>query len=1203
MQNLHNNFDLSSITNTGSINELNNASNITITTLTNQTNGRITTLNNSGTFTTLNNQSTIDTLTNLTDATLTTLNNTGTITTLDNEAQGSITSLNNQANGNIATLINAGTIGTAGATTTNQGSITQLENTGTIYQLTNANGGNIATILNNGTLTGGLTNQEGGSIGTFTHASTTVLDSLTNIGSMDTINNQNAQITAITNQTGTTTHGSINNLNNQNAQITTLTNQANTQITNLNNSNSTLTTLNNTGTITTLSNADNSILTALNNQANALITTLNNTTGSTLTTLTNNANAQITNLNNSAILTTLNNQANATIDTLSNFDTLTTLTNAGNIATLNNTNNATLTTLTNSGNINQLNNIANATLTTLNNQTNAQIQELNNNAGLLNALTNAGTIDNLNNTNNATLTTLTNNSEITNLNNAARVITLDNEANAQIQRLNNSGILTTLTNKTNAQITTLSNSGTLNTLHNQTAATLETLENTNNITTLENQAGSTLTTLNNNTGTISTLNNAGTLTTLNNNANITTLTNTGTLTTLSNGAFISNLTQNTANALTYSTNQDGYVHTLDLQSGSITINDELYIGRNRHKQGTLATGASIINALGRQGSNQVKEGALTIATNSTINAQDKTISVYGTLNNQGTIQVGELILTRGISNPQALLAQYSGSHINGTINNSNNNGSNITLQNWVLELTQVASDYNDKTKAKDADTKGHIIMDKNVTIGNLKTGTRFGADGSSVLDREAGILIIADTDKWEEKYNYEALFLKNDNGALTTALKEIRNLDGEIVNKTDQYGKETQTKAENLGGEATLSIQALRNLYTPQSTVKIIDLQDGFAVGLEPKGSPSETLSTILLNGAIANNLLISNLIDSMSRRMFHKSLEHRKGQTYSVMSKSVDEQGKRVKDKNDILVPLAYNNIDMLQEADMIYSPHAANSSYQAFFLPLSRYTTSKLEGGFSGNEFIAGALMGGFLNLKSHGSLGFYAGYESGHGTIGRSDGNAKIKHSNVLAGLHYYKTFYTKDMREYYFKAIFHAQNQRPDFEVYRSIAGDSAVDKISAFGIDAEMRLGATLYNVFKNSALSPEVGLGYGLLHIAPFSLTYESTVLQNETFPAHSFHIPYVHAKVRYIKAFANNKRYSILLGGRYNIDSVHSASVQIGDFKASSSFNVPALVGLAGASFSYSLGKRSEIAAQLDGAFSVWQLSGSLSVRYSVWW
>ncbi|RDU58825.1 hypothetical protein, partial [Helicobacter marmotae] len=694
-----------------------------------------------------------------------------------------------------------------------------------------------------------------------------------------------------------------------------------------------------------------------------------------------------------------------------------------------------------------------------------------------------------------------------------------------------------------------------------------------------------------------------TLTTLTNNGNITNLTNSGTLTTLNNNQHIHTYTSTSNNATTYSSNNGtGYITNLNHSgTGALSIADSLYIGRNQAKTGST--------------------GSLT--NSGTITATNAIISIYGSLDNSGTIDVQHLILTQ--SSLSAQMASKSGTHINGTINNgtqttggaSTTKGANLTLTNWSLELTQLAQNYNDNPGANSNnqkygldndntklstsnDTKGHILLNNGITLDTLTITERFDSNGN-VTNTEAGILISAGTDKWGKKYNYDALFLSNDSGALSTLLKEIQDSSGNVVNKTNEYGELQTDKAENLGGSVTLKLEAARSLYTSQSTVKIFDLKDGFSVGLEPEGSPIETISKGMLNGIISKNMLISNLIDSMSRRIFHNTLNGRKSSEYFITSKSINEDGKRVKNDSDIIIPSKYNNIELLEETDMIYAPHAKDSSFQSFIQPFTRYTTTNLAAGYKGVESNSGLILGTFIDLKSKGSLGLYGGYESGSSSLPRSTGSAEIKNANILLGGHYYKTLFTHGLKEFYVKTFINAQSSNPDLTLHLNTINSSAQKTLSAYGVDVDMKFGANLYNIYANSYISPEFGLGYSMFAIQSFTLEYNSPQALDELYPQHIFKLPYTSAQIHYLKALSPKLRYSFLIGGKYILQDKQSTSVQIGNHSGSAPFFLPNFLVVSGGNLLYSLGS-GELALQYDGAFSKDQLNHVISLRYGIW-
>ncbi len=842
---------------------------------------------------------------------------------------------------------------------------------------------------------------------------------------------------------------------------------------------------------------------------------------------------------------------------LTNTNTLQTLTNEGKID--NGSNSGTIDNFTN-----QNTNAANPDNGHILNFTNAQ-------GGTITTFDNqAGQVDAFTNQNGGTITTWTNNT------------------NGNVTALTNAGNVTTLSNANNAQLATLTNQGTITTGSNE--GTITAFTNTGTFTTLTNNTNATITTLTND-GTFTTLTNDGTLTTLTHNANATlnTLSNQGTLSTLNLASSITNYTNNATNTTT-TLNTNG-------------TKDTSFFVNFTNTAGTINTNNTDLFIHGLGDAN----GAFNNA--ETIDASGKTIDIWGTFSNTGTITADTIILGRNPANPAAWIANTNGAHIGGTINAGNNNATQLELKNWVLELTQKGGgtqrggDYNTNLgNATGDNTKGHILVNENVNLSEIRIDAHFNDDGS-IKDQNAGILILATQDKWGEKYNYQALFLKRTaQGQNSTLINTVQDENGNTVGKTDDYGQAAAGQATGYGGNTTVKIEALKHLYTPQSTTRIIDLLDGFALGIEPQGSPVESLSAALLNGTISKNILIGNLIDAMSRRMFHNSLSHRQGKTYVVTSRSVDEEGKRIKDDENVEVPLVYSNIDLLHETDLIYAPHAKDSNHQSFIIPFSRYTRTDLGQGYIGSEFSGGALLGTFKNLDTWGNAGIYLGYEQGKATLPRSTGEARVNNSSILVGGTYYKTFYTSGMREYYMKLSLHAQIQSPEFELYLNALDISAINKLSAYGAEGEFKIGANFFRLFNNSYISPEIGIGYGIFALNAFTLNYPSEFALDESYPAHLFHLPYVSLQVRYTKAFTHNARYSFSLGGRYTLKDTHTTTLQIGPHNASSLLHLPPVMGTGSAGLYYSLGKRSELSLQVDGTFAQERLSAGGSLRYAIW-
>lgn len=386
-----------------------------------------------------------------------------------------------------------------------------------------------------------------------------------------------------------------------------------------------------------------------------------------------------------------------------------------------------------------------------------------------------------------------------------------------------------------------------------------------------------------------------------------------------------------------------------------------------------------------------------------------------------------------------------------------------------MELTQMANDYNALADLRN-NTIGHIIIGNNANINVISAGN--GANNR-------GIMIIADTNKWYQPYDYDALFVKNNN------LASANNINIDTISAA--------------------------NLYTAQSTIQIYDVinptnnKKAFQLNIQAKDSPAQTLSSTLLNGIISKNVLVGNLVDSMSRRTFHQSLSSQKGESLIIKSQSITRDGKKTKDNQDLYIPLAYDNIDILHETDMIFAPHAKEANKHTFFLPTSRYTRTSLSNGYTGTEYAGGFIGGRFFNLHHFGSLGVYGGYEYGQSTLPRKQGAAYVKNHSLLFGAHYYKAFYAHKTSEYYMQLSLHSQIQIPHFELDLHMLNTKAKQNLFAFGTDMEYKLGINFYNIFNNSYISPEIGLGYGFLRLNAFGLDYGNSAAVNEYYPSHFF--------------------------------------------------------------------------------------------------
>ncbi len=288
----------------------------------------------------------------------------------------------------------------------------------------------------------------------------------------------------------------------------------------------------------------------------------------------------------------------------------------------------------------------------------------------------------------------------------------------------------------------------------------------------QNGANYTLQSLNN-SGTIIQIENNGTLTTFNNIGNTGTITNNGTITNLNNSGYINTLHHNNTNTITLTTSNNGTISHLT-NAGTINTNTSLVIAGVNNTNGSLTN-------------------------NGTINATNAQVSVYGNFNNTGTINTQTLTL--GSSNPTP--SATTTAHIDGTINNGAGGGTHLVLNDFAVELTQMANDYNALADLRN-NTIGHIIIGNNANINAISAGN--GANNR-------GIMIIADTDKWYQPYDYDALFVKNNN------LASANNINIDTISAA--------------------------NLYTAQSTIQIYDVinptnnKKAFQLNIQAKDSPA----------------------------------------------------------------------------------------------------------------------------------------------------------------------------------------------------------------------------------------------------------------------------------------------------------------------------------------------------------------------------
>ncbi|WP_300906534.1 hypothetical protein [uncultured Helicobacter sp.] len=877
----------------------------------------------------------------------------------------------------------------------------------------------------------------------------------------------------------------------------------------------------------------------------------------------------------------ITNNAGGDIQNLNNNNTFCTITgenNEGTITNISNTTNGTIDSISNQGHIKDGTNDGHIK-GFVNAKPNAQIDE-----GKLDTFTNNKQIDSFDNQGGSVGT-------FTNAQNAT-ITQFTNSAQGNIDTLSNNGTLVGFTNAVDGQVDTFTNAGSVTNM----------AQNSGSITSLVNSGSFDNGLTNNNDGSITRLDHRT-------GATLDTLNNQGVISTVGLGAVIkdytSNNTGNATDLYVLGTKDDVYITKLTNNAGTINIKAQGDVfDANNNSTGTLY----IRGATNAQGG--IEYGELH-NTGGTISGS--TIDIWGETfdNTGGTINAKQIIWGRDISannyaNATPINVNNNGVHIDGTISNA----TDITLTNWVLKLDQTGGPtaaggtYNDFNQSGGANANGHIILGNNVNPNEIAFTPHKNPDGST--NANGGVLIIADTTKWGQKYNYTSLFVqKQADGSYSTALKEIKNTSGDIVNKTDEWGEGEGTlgKAENLGGQTTLQIEADKHLFTMQPTVDIHDLLDGFSIGIRPQRNPGEDVSKTLLNGVITKNIIVSNLMDSMSKRLFHQSLRHKKGKTYTVTSKSVDTDGNRVKDDNDMEVALRYSNVDLLHETDMIYAPHAEDARKQTFIMPLTRYTRTDLGDGDIGVEYAGGALAGGFAHLGAFGTMGLYVGYEYASSFLPRPTGSANITNQSILAGLQYYHSFFTHRMNELYMKVIVHAQMQKPELELTLTNPYNAATQQtLSAYGADAEIRFGGNFYNIFNNSYISPEIGIGYGIMKLEAFSLDYNSNVIIPEHYPEHTFLTPYATGQLKYTKAFRNKARYSVALGARYTINNEQKTTLEIGSGSASSFFKLPRVIGTSSAGIFYSVGKSSEISAQIDALFAQEQLTGALSFKYALW-
>ncbi len=122
------------------------------------------------------------------------------------------------------------------------------------------------------------------------------------------------------------------------------------------------------------------------------------------------------------------------------------------------------------------------------------------------------------------------------------------------------------------------------------------------------------------------------------------------------------------------------------------------------------------------------------------------------------------------------------------------------------------------------------------------------------------------------------------------------------------------------------------------------------------------------------------------------------------------------------------------------------------------------------------------------------------------------------------------------------------------------------------------------------------------MKLEAFSLDYNSNVIIPEHYPEHTFLTPYATGQLKYTKAFRNKARYSVALGARYTINNEQKTTLEIGSGSASSFFKLPRVIGTSSAGIFYSVGKSSEISAQIDALFAQEQLTGALSFKYALW-
>ncbi|RDU52075.1 hypothetical protein CQA49_08845, partial [Helicobacter sp. MIT 00-7814] len=1145
-------------------------------------------------------------------ARITTIDNTGS-TNITNE--GTITTLNNNAGNNSV----IGNLGNAGSITTlkNESSIVALTNTGTIGDANNANNK--------------LDNQ--GSIGSLGNSGT--------IYYVDTsANNTGAITTRLQNQTQAgaakaTINGDINLQSVAGADVVAINDNANIAGTLSNKANSSAQIANRNGaTLTTLANESNATIKDLQNTgANSNIATFTNQTAGSVDSLTNQNGAKIDTFTNEGEITAMVND-NATIDRL---------TNTGTIKDLQN--NATITTIENNGGEATIRTFAGSSVATLTNNANATLN-LNANGGKITTLTNsgtatlanAGTIESLTNTGNTANAKLTNGGIITNLTLQGGTLALDST---------NTGTITTLENQTGSSIAGFTNANTIETFSN--AGKVDSLTNTGSINKFTNS--STIATLTN-ANTIKEFTNSNTITTLNNSGNITGFSNTGTITNLENSGLITTFTNTAGHDASINTRDNGIFSGFTNEgNANISSSTNLDIQDGFRNAGTInAQVLSIVDSANLPFDNT--GGTITLGNNGVLNITRTPNGLTNIINAIG----GDTANPTNLNN----LA-----HINGTIQGNNNaTNTSINLKGWALQLSLSEDEYNNTgasagsnygiTDANSQALKEHIILGNGVNVENVT------AENKAItiyLTREAQAI--------GERYYYKNVILQNDG-------------QGNFSETTHNVASTTTNNAT--ANNATIANGAVSNslsfasINTRQGTITVNSTLDPgrdeayFVLGVEADDSPGIALSKGAVLSSMRRSVMIDNILDSLSRKMFHSKYDASKATAAKVRqdrviltrvekknknskilkdikdsnnadSKNTESQANSenasannaddasisqseeilltskdldsIKDESDYTytskvkklkdtISMKYTNQDLLSELNLIFVPYIEPKSYDSFILPYAVHDSTNLGAGSSSTELGMGALLGAHKNLKRLGSVGVYAGYEYSNINIGRNDGSAKVGNQSFMAGAQYYNTLLAKGYTELYVKTILKGELETPNMSYSMTDLG-TAKARPNVLSAGAEFRIGANMYNIYKNSYISPELGLGYTFMSIDSFSLDY-GALAAIETYTRSNFHLPALSAQIRYEKAVNNKWRYTLLAGARYNLIQRHLITLRLGTFSDSAHLVVPSFYVYSEASAHYKIKENQEFNFSYNGFYHPQGIATALSMKWVVW-